>query len=41
MNALATTITVNVVRGHNVHALKRCSGHCDLRVFDNYVRDDV
>jgi len=39
--ARRTAITVNVMRGHNVHDLKRCSGHTDLRVFDNYVRDDV
>lgn len=37
--ARRTAITVNVLRGHNIHALKRCSGHTDLRVFDNYVRD--
>ena len=35
-----TAITVNVRRGHNVHDLKRCSGHTDLRIFDNYVRDE-
>ena len=38
--ARRTAITVNVVRGKNIHALKRCSGHTDLRIFDNYVRDD-
>ena len=38
--ARRTAITVNVLRGHNVHALKRCSGHSDLRIFDNYVRDE-
>ncbi len=38
--ARRTAITVNVLRGHNVHALKRCSGHTDLRCFDKYVRDD-
>lgn len=38
--ARRTAITVNVLRGHNIHALKRCSGHTDLRVFDNYVRDE-
>ena len=37
--ARRTAITVNVLRGHNVHDLRRCSGHTDLRVFDNYVRD--
>jgi len=39
--ARRTAITVNVIRGHNIHDVKRCSGHTDLRVFDNYVRDDV
>ena len=38
--ARRTAITVNVLRGHNVHALKRCSGHSDLRIFDGYVRDE-
>jgi hypothetical protein len=37
--ARRTAITINVLRGHNVHDLRRCSGHTDLRVFDNYVRD--
>ena len=35
-----TAITVNVARGHNVHDLKRCSGHTDLRIFDEYIRDE-
>ena len=38
--ARRTAITVGVLRGHNIHALRRCSGHTDLRVFDEYVRDD-
>lgn len=38
--ARRTAITVNVLRGYNVHDLKRCSGHTDLRIFDNYVRDE-
>lgn len=38
--ARRTAITVNVIRGHNVHDLKRCSGHSDLRIFDEYVRDE-
>jgi len=38
--ARRTAITVNVLRGHNIHAIKRCSGHTDLRIFDNYVRDE-
>lgn len=38
--ARRTAITVNVLRGRNVHDLKRCSGHSDLRVFDEYIRDE-
>ena len=38
--ARRTAITVNVLRGHNVHELKKCSGHTDLRIFDNYVRGE-
>lgn len=38
--ARRTAITVNVLRGQNIHGIKKCSGHSDLRVFDNYIRDD-
>ena len=38
--ARRTAITINVRRGKNVHDLRKCSGHTDLRIFDNYVRDD-
>ena len=38
--ARRTAITINVLRGHNVHAIKKCSGHIDLKVFDKYVKDD-
>lgn len=38
--ARRTAITVGVLRGHNIHALRRCSGHQDLRVFDQYVKDE-
>lgn len=38
--ARRTAITVNVLRGHNIHAIKRCSGHSDLRIFDRYIRDE-
>lgn len=38
--ARRTAITINVLRGNNVHDLKRCSGHSDLRIFDEYVRDE-
>jgi hypothetical protein len=39
--ARRTAITINVLRGHNVHSIKKCSGHTDLRVFDHYVRDEI
>lgn len=38
--ARRSAITINVLRGHNIHAIKRCSGHSDLRVFDRYIRDE-
>lgn len=38
--ARRTAITINVKRGKNVHDLRKCSGHTDLRIFDNYVRDN-
>lgn len=38
--ARRTAITVGVLRGHNVHALKRCSGHTDLKHFDRYVIEE-
>ena len=38
--ARRSAISINVARGHNVHALKRCSGHTDLRCFDKYVCDE-
>lgn len=38
--ARRTAITINVLRGHNVHDLRRCSGHADLGVFDRYIRDE-
>lgn len=38
--ARRTAITIGVLRGHNIHNLKQCSGHTDLRIFDHYVRDE-
>lgn len=38
--ARRTAITIAVLRGCNIHSVKRCSGHSDLRVFDHYVRDE-
>lgn len=33
-------VTINVLRGHNIHAIKRCTGHTDARCFERYIRDD-
>lgn len=33
-------ITINVLRGKNIHDVKRCSGHSDLRCLEHYVRDE-
>ena len=38
--ARRTAITVGIIRGHNMHDLKRCSGHVDLKNFDRYIRDE-
>lgn len=38
--ARRTAITIGVIRGHNIHALRKCSRHSDLRIFDEYVRDE-
>ena len=38
--ARRTAITVGVDRGLNVHDLRKCSGHADLKNFDRYIRDD-
>lgn len=38
--ARRTAITIGVLRGHNVHALKRCSGHSNLDTFDKYIIDE-
>lgn len=40
LSGLSLMEVINVRRGKNVHDLRRCSGHSDLRIFDNYVRDD-
>lgn len=37
--ARRTAISVNVLRGQNIHGIKRCSGHSDLRVLEGYVKD--
>lgn len=38
--ARRTFATINVLRGKNIHAIKRCTGHQDLRVLEHYVRDE-
>ena len=38
--ARRTAISCAVLRGHNIHAIKKCSGHSDLRVLESYVRDN-
>ena len=38
--ARRTFITINVLRGNNIHDVKRCSGHSDLRCLEQYVRDE-
>lgn len=38
--ARRTAISVNVLRGTNIHSIKKCSGHSDLRVLETYVRDN-
>lgn len=38
--ARRTAITIAVIRGHNIHSVKRCSGHSDLRVLERYIRDE-
>jgi len=38
--ARRTFATVNVVRGYNIHAIKKATGHSDLRSLDRYVCDE-
>lgn len=38
--ARRTAITVAVLRGHNLHSIRRASGHEDLRSLDKYIRDE-
>lgn len=37
--ARRTAITIAILRGHNIHSIKKCSGHSDLRVLEGYVKD--
>ena len=38
-SARRTAITIGVLRGYNLHDLKKCSGHTDLRHLEEYIRD--
>lgn len=38
--ARRTFVTVNILRGKNIHAVKRCTGHSDLRHIERYIRDE-
>lgn len=38
--ARRTFATVNVLRGYNIHAIKKATGHTDLRSLDRYVCDE-
>lgn len=38
--ARRTAITIAVLRGHNMHSIRKCTGHQDLRTLDRYIRDE-
>lgn len=38
--ARRTAISVAVLRGYNIHAVKKCSGHSDLRILEGYIKDN-
>ena len=38
--ARRTATTIAVVRGHNMHSIRKCTGHQDLRILDRYIRDE-
>jgi len=38
--ARRTAITIGVDRGLNIHELRKCSGHSNLKNFDLYIRDE-
>ena len=39
-SARRTFTTVNVLRGRNIHAIKRATGHTDTRCLERYIRDE-
>lgn len=38
--ARRTATTIAVLRGHNMHSIRKCTGHQDLRTLDRYIRDE-
>lgn len=38
--ARRTAVTIGVLRGHNIHALRKCTGHYNLSVFGKYIKDE-
>ena len=38
--ARRTFATINVLRGYNIHEIKRATGHADLRSLDRYICDE-
>lgn len=38
--ARRTATTIAVLRGHNLHSIRKCTGHQDLRILDRYIRDE-
>lgn len=38
--ARRTAITIGILRGHNIHALRKCSGHSDIGSLDRYIFDE-
>lgn len=38
--ARRSAITIAVLKGHNLHSIRKCTGHSDLRTLDSYIRDE-
>lgn len=38
--ARRTFATVNVLRGNNIHSIRKATGHSDLRCLEKYIRDE-
>lgn len=39
-SARRTAISIAVLRGNNINAIRRCSGHSDLRTLSTYIKDN-